>query len=111
MKRINEARTCTELINPAQRYVGWHIAANRIGLMIYIDSYTQAMWNRIIDYCLYPTNDEVSIEVEVIPPQGISATPSRKLGCKTFIIENSQKEVFSHLVHETDVDVKTNHFF
>ena len=65
MRRISEAKTRKELIDPALEAAGWHLHNHQqIGLEIPVDGYDQAPWNGVTDYCLYRPNGEVIAVVE-----------------------------------------------
>ncbi len=65
MKKISEAKTRKELIDPALELVGWHLKdKSRVGIEIPVDGYDAEPWNGVSDYCLYRANGEVIAVVE-----------------------------------------------
>lgn len=65
MRRISEARTREELIDPALELAGWHVQDHsRVGLEIPVDGYDQSPVNGISDYILKHANGEVLAVVE-----------------------------------------------
>lgn len=65
MRRISEAKTREELIDPALELAGWHIRDHsRVGLEIPVDGYDQSPVNGISDYILKHANGEVLAVVE-----------------------------------------------
>ncbi len=65
MRRISEAETRKDLIDPALEKAGWYLHdRNRVGLEIPVDGYDKEPWNGVTDYCLYRPNGEVIAVVE-----------------------------------------------
>lgn len=65
LRRISEAKTREELIDPALEQAGWHIRDHsRVGLEIPVDGYDQSPVNGISDYILKHANGEVLAVVE-----------------------------------------------
>ncbi|HMN61608.1 MAG TPA: type I restriction endonuclease, partial [Anaerolinea sp.] len=65
MKRINEAKTRKELIDPALELAGWHLAdKSRVGIEIPVDGYDKEPWNGVTDYVLRRSNGEIIAVVE-----------------------------------------------
>jgi type I site-specific restriction endonuclease len=53
LRRINEAKTRKELIDPALESAGWHLRdKSRVGLEIPVNGYDAQPWNGVTDY--YP---------------------------------------------------------
>jgi type I restriction enzyme, R subunit len=53
LRRISEAKTRKELIDPALESAGWYLHNHQqVGLEIPVDGYDQAPWNGVTDYCL-----------------------------------------------------------
>lgn len=65
MRRILEAQTRKELIDPALEKAGWFLRDHsRVRIEIPVDGYDAAPWNGITDYCLYRPNGEALGVVE-----------------------------------------------
>ena len=65
MRRISEAKTRKELIDPALEAAGWSLHNHQqVGLEIPVDGYDQAPWNGVTDYCLYRPDGQVIAVVE-----------------------------------------------
>ena len=65
MRRISEAETRKELIDPALERARWYLHDHtRVRIEIPVDGYDAAPWNGITDYCLYRANGEVMAVVE-----------------------------------------------
>jgi type I restriction enzyme R subunit len=65
MRRINEAKTRKQMIDPALEKAGWYLRDHaRVGIEIPVDGYDDEPWNGVTDYCLYRENGEVMAVVE-----------------------------------------------
>ena len=65
MRRISEAETRKEMIDPALERAGWNLRNHaQVGIEIPVDGYDQEPWNGVTDYCLYRANGEVIAVVE-----------------------------------------------
>ena len=65
MRRISEAETRKELIDPALERARWYLHDHtRVRIEIPVDGYDAAPWNGITDYCLYRANGDVMAVVE-----------------------------------------------
>jgi type I restriction enzyme R subunit len=65
MRKISEAKTRKELIDPALEKAGWNLKNKaQVGIEIPVDGYDAEPWNGITDYCLYRANGEVIAVVE-----------------------------------------------
>jgi type I restriction enzyme R subunit len=65
VKKINEAKTRKEWIDPALEKAGWNLKNHaRVGIEIPVDGYNAEPWNGVTDYCLYRENGEVLAVVE-----------------------------------------------
>jgi len=65
LRRINEAKTRKELIDPQLELAGWHLRdKSRVGIEIPVDGYNTDPVHGVTDYCLYRANGEVIAIVE-----------------------------------------------
>jgi type I restriction enzyme R subunit len=65
MRRISEAETRKQLIDPALQRAGWNLKNHaQVGLEIPVDGYDKEPWSGVSDYCLYRENGEVIAVVE-----------------------------------------------
>jgi len=64
-RRISEAETRKELIDPQLEKAGWYLRDHsKVKIEIPVDGYDAEPWNGVTDYCLYRENGEVLAVVE-----------------------------------------------
>jgi type I site-specific restriction endonuclease len=64
-RRISEAETRKELIDPQLERAGWYLRDHsKVKIEIPVDGYDKEPWNGVSDYCLYRENGEVLAVVE-----------------------------------------------
>jgi len=94
LRRINEARTRKELIDPALEKAGWHLHDHsRVGIEIPVDGYDAAPWNGVTDYCLYRPNGEVIAVVEAKRTTHDSRLPQQQ--AEHYVTEIARKQSFT----------------
>ncbi len=65
MRRVNEAQTRKEMIDPQLEHAGWYLRDHsKVKIEIPVDGYDKEPWNGVSDYCLYRENGEVLAVVE-----------------------------------------------
>ncbi|MBK8781286.1 MAG: hypothetical protein IPO22_05685 [Anaerolineales bacterium] len=65
MRRVNEAQTRKEMIDPQLEHAGWYLRDHsKVKIEIPVDGYDAEPWNGVSDYCLYRENGEVLAVVE-----------------------------------------------
>lgn len=65
MRRVNEAQTRKEMIDPQLEHAGWYLRDHsKVKIEIPVDGYDAEPWNGISDYTLYRENGEVLAVVE-----------------------------------------------
>ncbi len=53
MRRISEAMTRKEMIDPQLEHVGWYLRDHsKVNIEIPVDGYDAEPWNGVTDYCL-----------------------------------------------------------
>jgi len=65
LRRVNEAQTRKEMIDPQLEHAGWYLRDHsKVKIEIPVDGYDAEPWNGVSDYCLYRENGEVLAVVE-----------------------------------------------
>ncbi len=84
MRRVNEAQTRKEMIDPQLEHAGWYLRDHsKVKIEIPVDGYDAEPWNGVSDYTLYRENGEVLAVVEAKQSRRLSlASPrGRWRGC------------------------------